>query len=119
MKSKIVKFHDTFHFQVDDTVLDSLAFKSFRPTTKNVQDFYKAGVRLFHVYVSGLPSGLKAPYSLFGETWFGDHKYDWTNLDKQIEFFKEINHFSHITRDCFLIKQIEYINIYNFRKIKD
>lgn len=89
MKSKIIKFHDTFHFQVDDTVLDSLAFKSFRPTVKNVQDFYKAGVRLFHVYVSGLPSGLKAPYSLFGETWFGDHKYDWTNLDKQIEFFKE------------------------------
>lgn len=89
MKSKIVKIHDTFYFQVDDTPLDSLAFKSFRPTEKNVKDFYNAGVRLFHVYVSGLPSGLKAPYSLYGETWFGDHIYDFTNLDKQIDFFKK------------------------------
>lgn len=72
---------------VNGRIIDSLAFKSFRPTEKNVKAFYQAGVRLFHVYCSGLMSGLKVPYSLFGETWFGDHDYRFENLDRQIEFF--------------------------------
>jgi len=89
MKSKVVSYNGLRCFQVDDKILDPLAFKSFRPTWKNVQQFYNAGVRIFHVYCSGLASGLKVPYSLFGETWFGDHNYDFTNLDKQIDFFKQ------------------------------
>ena len=74
---------------VNGEIIDSLAFKSFRPTAKNVKEFYEAGVRLFHVYCSGLMSGLKVPYSLFGETWFGPHDYRFENLDRQIEFFIE------------------------------
>jgi len=89
MRSKVAYCNGLQCFQVDDKIIDSLAFKSFRPTWKNVQQFYKAGIRIFHVYCSGLPSGLKVPYSLFGETWFGDKQYDFTNLDKQIDFFKE------------------------------
>lgn len=88
MISKIYKINGEYCFQVNDKIIQPLAFKSFRPTEKNVKEFYDAGVRLFHVYCSGLPSGLKVPYSLYGETWFGDHNYNFDNLDKQIEFFK-------------------------------
>ena len=39
--------------------IDFLAFKSFRPTENNVSDFYREGVRVFHVYCSGLRSAIK------------------------------------------------------------
>ncbi len=89
MSVKIENINGVNCISVDGKIIDPLAFKSFRPTKKNVKEFYDAGVRLFHVYCSGLMSGLKVPYSLFGETWFGDKEYDFTNLDKQIDFFAE------------------------------
>jgi len=89
MTSQIVRKNGVNHIAVNGEIIDSLAFKSFRPTKNNVSDFYKAGVRLFHVYCSGLPSGLKIPYSLYGETWFGEGDYRFENLDKQMDFFIE------------------------------
>jgi hypothetical protein len=89
MKTEIVTKNGVKYFAADGKIIDTLAFKSFRPTANNVGDFYKAGVRIFHVFCSGLMSALKVPYSQFGETWFGDKEYDFQNLDKQIEFFKE------------------------------
>lgn len=75
--------------EADGRLLPGLAFKSFRPTANNVGDFYRAGVRIFHVYCSSRASALGVPYSTFGETWFGDHDYRFENLDRQIEFFRE------------------------------
>ena len=75
METKIVKKDGINHICVDGKIIDTVAFKSFRPTLNNVGDFYKAGVRLFHVYCSGLKSGIKMPYSAYGETWFGDGDY--------------------------------------------
>ncbi|MBE6703652.1 MAG: hypothetical protein E7583_00165 [Ruminococcaceae bacterium] len=89
MKSKIVTYKGKKHIAVDGKIIDSLSMKSFRPTKNNIGDFYAAGVRVFHVYCSGLTSALGLPYSLYGETWFGDKQYDFTNLDRQIEFFRE------------------------------
>lgn len=89
MRTSIIKHNSVNYIAIDGKPMDTLAFKSFRPTKNNVGDFNKAGVKIFHVYCSGLPSKLEMPYSLFGETWFGDKNYDFANLDKQIDFFKE------------------------------
>lgn len=87
MKTSIETKNGVKYVAVNGEIIDTLAFKSFRPTLNNVSDFYKAGVRIFHVYCSGLSSALKVPYSLYGETWFDDKKYDFTSLDEQIEMF--------------------------------
>lgn len=75
--------------EIDGKIVDSLSMKSFRPTKNNISDFYKAGVRIFHAYISGLASALGIPYSMYGETWFCDKNYCFDNLDRQLEFFKE------------------------------
>jgi len=87
METKIVKVGGVNHFCVDGKIIDTVAFKSFRPTLNNVGDFYKAGVRIFHVYCSGLKSGIKMPYSAYGETWFGDGDYRFEGFDRQMEMF--------------------------------
>lgn len=89
MKTQIVKKNGTPYIAVDGKIIDTLAFKSFRPTANNVSDFYKAGVRIFHVYVSGLTSALNVPYSQYGETWFGDGDYRFESLDRQIKLFAD------------------------------
>ena len=89
MKTEIVKQNGVNYIAIDGKIVDVLSFKSFRPTKNNVSDFYKAGIRIFHVYCSGLPSGLKIPYSLYGECWFGDGDYRFEGLDRQIEMFIE------------------------------
>ena len=89
MKTSLKKINGVTYIEVDGKVIDTLAMKSFRPTKNNVSDFYKAGVRIFHAYVSGLQAALKIPYSLLGEVWMGDKVYDFTNLDRQMDFFIE------------------------------
>ena len=87
MKTQIIQKNGVNHIAVDGKIIDTVAFKSFRATPNNVGDFYRAGVRIFHVYCSGLPSGLKMPYSLYGETWFGIGDYRFENFDRQMEMF--------------------------------
>ena len=62
METRIEKIGGVNHICVDGKVIDTLGFKSFRPTLNNVGDFYKAGVRIFHCFVSGLRSGIQMPY---------------------------------------------------------
>ena len=88
MKTEIKEQNGVRYIAVDGKCIDTLAFKSFRPTENNVSDFYQAGVRIFHVYCSGLNTALKVPYSLYGESWVGDHDYRFENVDRQIDFFK-------------------------------
>ncbi len=87
MKTEIIRKKGVCHIACDGKIIDSLAFKSFRPTENNVGDFYRAGVRIFHVYCSGLPSGLKMAYSLYGETWFGQGDFRFENFDRQMDLF--------------------------------
>ncbi len=89
MRTQIIKQNGVPYVAVDGKPIDTLAFKSFRPTANNVSDFYKAGVRIFHVYVSGLTSALDVPYSQYGETWFGDGDYRFESLDAQIKLFAD------------------------------
>ena len=89
METKVVKIGGVNHICVDGKVIDTVAFKSFRPTLNNVGDFYKAGVRIFHVFCSGLRSGIKMPYSAYGEVWFGPGDYRFENFDRQMAMFLE------------------------------
>ena len=89
METKIVKIGGVNHVCVDGKVIDTLGFKSFRPTLNNIGDFYKAGVRIFHCFVSGLRSGIQMPYSAYGEVWFGPGDYRFENFDRQMEMFAQ------------------------------
>lgn len=89
METKVVNIGGVNHICVDGKVIDAVAFKSFRPTPYNVGDFYKAGVRIFHCFVSGLRSGIQMPYSAYGEVWFGPGDYRFENFDRQMKMFSE------------------------------
>lgn len=87
MKTRIGKYGGRHTIFVDDRPIEPLLFKTFRPTPKNISDFYKAGVRVFHVLCSGLNNRIGLPYSMFGEIWVGDHEYAFDRLDAQIDMF--------------------------------
>lgn len=87
METKIIKIGGVNHVCVDGKPIETLAFKSFRPTKNNVSDFYKAGVRIFHCFVSGLRSAIQMPYSAYGEVWFGPGDYRFESFDRQMEMF--------------------------------
>ncbi len=86
-KANLKRVNGALKVSVDGEIIEPLSFKSFRPTKRNISDFAKAGVRLFSILSSGVTSALGVPYSLFGESWIGDHKYNFDPVDKQIELF--------------------------------
>ena len=89
MKVKLTRDNGVLKVDIDGKLYNPLSFKSFRPNPKNVSEFYKAGVRLFSVLTSGITSALGVPYSLYGESWVGDGKYDFSAIDKQMDMFIE------------------------------
>ena len=105
---------------IGDKEYPPFAFKTFRPTERNISDFYKAGVRLFCVLSTGISSATKGvPYSHFGESWIDDYTYDFNPIDNQIELFIKSapDAFFNImlvvdTRDWWLEKYPEYPNSY-------
>lgn len=86
---KLTRHNGSLKVDIDGQLFEPLSFKSFRPTARNVSDFAKAGVKLFSILSSGMISMLNVPYSLYGESWVGDHQYDLDVIDKQIELFRE------------------------------
>ena len=89
MKVRLVPFGGTNQIEVDGKIIDSLAFKTFRPETVNIDDFYAAGVRIFNILSSGRDTAFGVPYSLYGESWLGDGVYDFGPIDRQVDFFIE------------------------------
>lgn len=87
--SEIVRDNGILKVKINDTVYTPLSFKSFRPNPQNVSEFYNAGIRLFSVLTSGITSALGVPYSLYGESWIDDEKYDFSVIDKQMDMFIE------------------------------
>ena len=88
MLSRIIKQNGNRVFEIDGKIYLPAAFRSFRPTPANISLFYRRGVRLFQMQCSGLNSTLGIPYSNFGGAWVGDHKYDFSALDRQIKMFQ-------------------------------
>ncbi len=87
MVCKISKKNGNNTFVIDGKEYLPIAFRSFRPTPANISLFYRNGVRLFQMQVCGINNRLNIPYSLFGGAWIGDHKYDFSVVDKQMEMF--------------------------------
>lgn len=88
MISRLTRVNGVLKIEIDGEIYEPLSFKSFRPTERNISDFYKAGVKLFSILTSGLHNILGVPYSLYGESWIGKGQYNFDVIDKQIELFK-------------------------------
>ena len=89
MKVEKISYNGSPCIKINDEIFPPLSFKSFRPTPKNISDFYKAGLKLYCILTSGMLNRLGSPYSLFGESWVGDREYNFDVIDKQIEMFRE------------------------------
>ncbi len=87
MEVKLVEKNGALKIDINGEIIEPLSFKSFRPTDKNISDFYRAGVKLFSILTSGLNSILGVQYSLFGESWIGENEYDFSVVDEQIDLF--------------------------------
>lgn len=87
MKCELKKENGSLGICINGTVYPPLSFKSFRPTERNITDFYNAGIRLFNILSSGIISAIGVPYSLYGESWIGENQYDFSVIDRQIELF--------------------------------
>ena len=87
MISRIVNRDGNRFFEIGGKEFVPAAFRSFRPTPANVSLFYRNGVRLFQMQVSGVDNSLSVPYSAYGGVWVGDHEYDFSAFDRQMEMF--------------------------------
>ncbi|MBR6794307.1 MAG: hypothetical protein IKM48_08150 [Clostridia bacterium] len=87
MKSRVVCKNGNAMVEINGVTYPFAAARSFRPTPANVSLFYRNGLRLFQVQCGGIKNKLGVPYSLYGGCWVGDHTYDFTALDNQMEMF--------------------------------
>ena len=85
--AKIIQTGSVPIININGENFSSLSFKSFRPTKRNLSDFHKAGLKIYNILVSGCKSMIGLAYSLFGEPWIDDDKYDFSKIDDQIDFF--------------------------------
>ncbi len=87
MISRIVNKNGNRFIEIDGIDYIPAAFRSFRPTPANVSLFHRNGLKLYQMQCGGIINGLHIPYSAYGNIWVGDHEYDFTPLDKQMEMF--------------------------------
>ena len=87
MEARLTRVNGVLKIEIDGQIYEPLSFKSFRPTARNITEFYEAGVRLFSILTSGLKCMLGVPYSLYGESWTDYESYDFRVVDEQIDFF--------------------------------
>ena len=73
--------------EINGECFEPAAFRSFRPKPDNISLMTRTGIRLCQLLVSGLNCTNGSPYSLFGEVWVGDGKYNFTPFDKQFDMF--------------------------------
>lgn len=87
MISKIVEKNGSRVFEIDGKTYLPFAYRSFRPTPANIALFHRAGIRLYQMLCSGLSTSI-GPYSLYGAIWVGDHQYNFTPFDLQMQMFR-------------------------------
>ncbi len=87
MQVSVKRDNGMLKIDIDGKLYAPLSFKSFRPNAQNISEFYQAGVRLFSVLSSGIICALGVPYTLFGESWIGEDRYDFSAIDHQMELF--------------------------------
>jgi len=89
LRASIVEKDGVYQIRIGEKVYPSVSFRSFRPTEKNISDFYKAGVRLMSIFHTGLDCTLDVPYSYYGEIWLGEGQYDYDAIDRQMKLFMD------------------------------
>ena len=67
--------------EINGTIFEPLAYRSYRPTAELVRGFAGTGLRLANVTHTGMLCTLDVPYSLFGEAWTGPEQFDWKAFD--------------------------------------
>ena len=87
MISRIITQNGNKVFEIDGKIIIPAAFSSFRPIPANVSQFHRSGLRLFKMRCSGIKNTWNMTYSNFGPAWVGDHTYDFSVLDRQLEMF--------------------------------
>ncbi len=87
MKCELKKENGMVSICIDGKNYAPVSFKSFRPTKRNISEFYTAGIRLFNILSSGIISAIGVPYSLYGESWIHETEYNFNAVDQQIELF--------------------------------
>ncbi|MFA6561313.1 MAG: hypothetical protein WCV00_05340 [Verrucomicrobiia bacterium] len=87
LRAKVVPAGGALKIEINGTVFEPLAFRSFRPEERNIHEFYDAGLRLMSVLHTGMNCTLDVPYSKFGEVWTGPRQYDFAAFDRQMELF--------------------------------
>lgn len=86
-RARLRRVGGVLKIEIDGTVFEPLAFRSFRPEERNIREFYAAGVRLMSPLHTGLNCTLDVPYSKFGEIWKGPRQYDFAAFDRQMDLF--------------------------------
>jgi len=74
--------------EIDGTIFDPLAYRSYRPTPELIRGFAGTGLKLANVTHTGMLCTLDVPYSLFGEVWTGPEQFDWKAFDAQMALFE-------------------------------
>ena len=88
MIAKLEKINGTRMIIIDGKSYLPVAYRSFRPMPSNINQFYRSGVRLFQIQVTGRKNTMGVNYSNYGGVWIGDHKYDFSPFDRQMDMLK-------------------------------
>lgn len=88
MNSLIEKINGTRVIVIDGKPYTPMAYRSFRPMPSNIAQFYRSGVRLYQIQVTGRKNTMGVNYSNYGGVWVGDHEYDFSPFDRQMEMIK-------------------------------
>ena len=89
MVSKIENINGNRMMVIDGKVYLPVVYRSFRPMPSNIYQFYRSGVRLFQIQVTGRKNTDDVNYSNYGGVWIGDHEYDFVPFDRQMEMIKK------------------------------
>ena len=88
LAARLVRHGGVLKIEIDGTVFDPLAYRSYRPTPELIRGFAGTGLQLANVTHTGMLCTLDVPYSLFGEVWTGPEQFDWKAFDAQMEMFE-------------------------------
>lgn len=89
MNARIEKINGNRMIVIDNAKYLPVAYRSFRPMPSNINQFYRCGVRLYQIQVSGRKNMNGVPYSYYGGVWVGEGKYDYRPFDEQINMVKK------------------------------
>ena len=119
LRASVTEKDGVYQICINDKVYPSLSFRSFRPTARNISQFYAEGVRLMSIFHTGLDCTLDVPYSYYGEIWTGIGEYDFEAIDRQMHLFMDnapdayFNVMLHLdTRPWYLKAHPEFSNTY-------